>query len=157
MPLSTTRHLLLLPFLIPRLAHPSSLSDKLPMADNAMKSVRGLGGLAAAARSALILCVFLLAAFRASAQRLVFAHYMLTNQDYQADSDPTQELKIAAYEREIRQAQAVGIDGFAFNAGGWLRQPYYIRYAAQMFEAAVRLHSGIQAHVFSRYVLRQRR
>jgi hypothetical protein len=69
---------------------------------------------------------------------------MLTNQDYQGDSDPTQELKIASYEREIREAQAIGIDGFALNAGGWLRQTYYIRYAAQMFEAAFRLHSGFK-------------
>ncbi len=78
------------------------------------------------------------------AQRMVFAHYMLTNQDYQADDDPTQEKKIAAYEREIQQAQSMGIDGFALNAGGWLHQTYYIRYAAQMFEAALRLHSGFQ-------------
>ena len=78
------------------------------------------------------------------AQRMVFAHYMLTNQDYQNDSDPTQELKIKAYQREIQQAQAAGIDGFALNAGGWLRQTYYIRYAAQMFEAALRLHSSFK-------------
>jgi glucan endo-1,3-alpha-glucosidase len=69
---------------------------------------------------------------------------MLTNQDYQGDSDPTQELKIASYEREIREAQAIGIDGFALNAGGWLHETYYIRYAAQMFEAAFRLHSGFK-------------
>jgi Glycosyl hydrolase family 71 len=73
---------------------------------------------------------------------MVFAHYMLTNQDYQADDDASQEKKIAAYEREIKQAQSLGINGFALNAGGWLRQTYYIRYAAQMFEAALRLHSG---------------
>src|SRR3984957_6049500 len=80
----------------------------------------------------------------APAQRMVFAHYMLTNQDYQGDTDPTQELKIASYEREIREAQAMGIDGFALNAGGWFREPYYIRYAAQMFEAALRLNSGFK-------------
>lgn len=74
------------------------------------------------------------------AQRMVFAHYMLTNQDYQADNDPTQEAKIAAYEREIEQARALGIDGFVLNAGGWMKEPYYVRYAAQMFEAAARLH-----------------
>ena len=77
-------------------------------------------------------------------QRLVFAHYMVTNQDYQADTDPTQELKIAAYQREIREAQAAGIDGFALNVGGWLREPYYIRYTAQIFEAAARLHTGFR-------------
>lgn len=107
-----------------------------------MRWYRAFSGVAV--RFALVFGVCLLAAVHAPAQRLVFAHYMLTNQDYQADSDPTQELKIAAYEREIRQAQAAGIDGFALNAGGWLRQPYYIRYAAQMFEAAVRLHSGFK-------------
>lgn len=90
----------------------------------------------------LFICAILLSATVAPAQRMVFAHYMLTNQDYQGDSDPTQELKIAAYEREIREAQAVGFDGFALNAGGWLHETYYIRYAAQMFEAALRLHSG---------------
>jgi hypothetical protein len=96
------------------------------------------------ARSTFFLCILLLAGARASAQRLVFAHYMLTNQDYMGDTDPTQGLKIASYEREIREAQAIGIDGFALNAGGWLHQTYYIRYAAQMFEAAVRLHSGFK-------------
>jgi len=92
----------------------------------------------------LFICAILLSATVAPAQRMVFAHYMLTNQDYQGDSDPAQELKIAAYEREIREAQAAGFDGFALNAGGWLRETYYIRYAAQMFEAAVRLHSGFR-------------
>lgn len=81
---------------------------------------------------------------RGAAQRMVFAHYMLTDQDYQADDDPTQEKKIAAYEREIEQARVLGIDGFALNAGGWLQQPYYVRYAAQMFEAATRLNNGFK-------------
>ena len=76
--------------------------------------------------------------------RTVFAHYMVTNEDYQDDSDPTQEKKIASYQREIRQAQAMGIDGFALNVGGWFREPYYIRYTAQIFEAAYRLHSGFK-------------
>ena len=89
-----------------------------------------------------------LAARSASGQRLVLAHYMVTNQDYQADTDPTQEAKIAAYEREIRQAQAIGIDGFALNVGGWRRETYYIRYSAQMFEAAARLNTGFKL-VFS--------
>ena len=42
--------------------------------------------------------VLLLAAmaFPSNAQRLVFAHYMLTNQDYQGDT--SQEAKIAGYE-----------------------------------------------------------
>lgn len=82
------------------------------------------------------------------AQRTVFAHYMITNQDYQGDTDPTGELKVAAYEREIQQAQAAGIDGFALNCGGWFHEStnnyYYVRYSAQMFEAAVRLNSGFK-------------
>ncbi len=88
------------------------------------------------------------AAIPASAQHTVFAHYLLTNQDYQGDTDPTQEAKITAYEKEIKQAQAAGIDGFALNVGGWLNQTYYIKYAAQMFEAAARLNSGFKL-VFS--------
>lgn len=76
--------------------------------------------------------------------RMVFAHYLVTNQDYQGDTDATQEAKIAAYEKEIRQAQAAGIDGFALNVGDWLKQPRYIRYSAQMFEAAVRLKSNFK-------------
>lgn len=93
------------------------------------------------ATAALLVC---LCSVNATAQRMVFAHYMLTNQDYQADSDPTQEAKIAAYEREIEQARTLGIDGFALNAGGWIKQPYYVRYAAQMFEAAARLNNGFK-------------
>ncbi|MGD0964567.1 MAG: glycoside hydrolase family 71 protein [Candidatus Acidiferrales bacterium] len=81
---------------------------------------------------------------QAQNQRLVFAHYLVTNQDYQGDTDPTQEAKIAAYQREIQQAQSAGIDGFALDAGGWLKQTYYIRYSAQIFEAAVRLNSGFK-------------
>jgi glucan endo-1,3-alpha-glucosidase len=80
----------------------------------------------------------------AHAQKTVFAHYMVTYQDYESDNGQNQELKIASYEREIRQAQAIGIDGFVLNAGGWLRQPTYIRNTAQMFEAAVRLNSGFK-------------
>lgn len=79
----------------------------------------------------------------AAAQRMVFAHYLLANQDYAAE-DPTGERKIAAYEREIREAQAIGIDGFALNAGGWFKEPRYIRRASEMFEAPYRLHSGFQ-------------
>jgi glucan endo-1,3-alpha-glucosidase len=76
-------------------------------------------------------------------QRLVFAHYMLANFDY-ISADASNEEIVASYEREIRQAQSIGIDGFALNAGGWLREPRYIRRASAMFEAATRLHSGFK-------------
>jgi hypothetical protein len=89
-------------------------------------------------------CCLALCPLQSHGQRMVFAHYMVTNQDYQGDTDPTQERKIAAYEREMREAQAVGIDGFVLNVGGWLREPYYIRYTAQIFEAALRLNSGFK-------------
>jgi hypothetical protein len=78
-----------------------------------------------------------------SAQRLVFAHYMLANQDYEAD-DPTGERNIVSYEREIQKAQSIGIDGFTLNAGGWFKEPRYIRRASQMFEAAHRLNTNFK-------------
>ena len=95
---------------------------------------------------AFVLALVLLGAGESSAQqtRMVFAHYMVTNQDYVGDDGHNDEAKIAGYEREISQAQALGVDGFALNVGGWLREPYYIRYTAQIFEAALRLHSGFK-------------
>ena len=83
----------------------------------------------------------LLCGLSANAQRMVFAHYMLANQDAVASdaaNDPDNERAIAGYEREIEQARAIGIDGFALNAGGWSKEPRYIRRAAAMFEAAHR-------------------
>jgi len=76
-------------------------------------------------------------------QRMVFAHYMLANLDYVSDNSDS-ETVIASYEREIQQAQQIGIDGFALNAGGWSQEPRYIRRASEMFEAATRLHSGFK-------------
>jgi glucan endo-1,3-alpha-glucosidase len=106
-----------------------------------MTALQGrIGSLRARLIPVLILALGLAAP--AGAQKMVFAHYMVTNQDYQGNTDPTQELKIAAYEREIQQAQAAGIDGFARNVGGWRNQNYYIVYSAQMFEAAARLNTG---------------
>jgi len=95
-----------------------------------------------------IIAILITSAAPSHAQRTVFAHYMITNQDYQGDTDPTGEAKISSYEMEIQQAQAVGIDGFALNCGGWLNEPgnnyYYVRYSMQMFEAAARLNTGFK-------------
>ena len=91
----------------------------------------------------LLLLLCFLFSVSAHAQRLVFAHYMLANQDTAADT-PTGERNIAAYQREIQQAQSIGIDGFALNAGGWSKEPRYIRRASEMFEAAYRLHSNFK-------------
>jgi glucan endo-1,3-alpha-glucosidase len=77
------------------------------------------------------------------AQKVVFAHFMLANQDYVPDGAPD-ETVIASYQREIRQAQAIGIDGFALNAGGWFKEPRYIKRASEMFEAAYRLNSNFK-------------
>jgi glucan endo-1,3-alpha-glucosidase len=95
------------------------------------------------------IAALLLAGPACSAQRLVFANYMLAFQDYQGNTDPTQEAKIESYEREIREAQALGIDGFVLAAEQWIKapnypEPNYIIYAAQMFEAAARLNSGFK-------------
>ena len=94
----------------------------------------------------LLLCVVTFFCIRSSpalGQRLVFAHYMLANLDY-VSADASNDEIVASYQREIRQAQAVGIEGFALNAGGWLREPRYIRRAYAMFEAATKLHSGFR-------------
>ncbi len=81
-------------------------------------------------------------------RRKVFAHYLVTNQDYQDNS--TAEAKVRAYMKEIQQAQAIGIDGFALNVGSWLSSgagaEYYIAYSSQMFEAAARLNSAAGWH-----------
>jgi glucan endo-1,3-alpha-glucosidase len=74
---------------------------------------------------------------------MVFAHYMLANQDYVSDAAGSEQA-IASYQREILQARAIGIDGFALNAGGWFDEPRYIRRAAEMFEADYRLHTGFR-------------
>jgi glucan endo-1,3-alpha-glucosidase len=89
-----------------------------------------------------LLCAFA-TPLHAQTERRVFAHYMLANRDYAPD-DPAGERDIAAYQREIRQAQSIGIDGFALNAGGWFQEPRYIRRASEMFEAARRLNSGFR-------------
>jgi hypothetical protein len=89
-------------------------------------------------------------------QRIVIAHYQLPLQDYQEDNsftDPTQELKVLSYMREIREAEAAGIDVFALNVCGWFngtelrngsQVPTDIRRSAQMFEAAIRVNNGFK-------------
>ncbi len=99
--------------------------------------------------SALLLTIVFglqLPAAEAESRRKVFAHYLVTNQDYQDNS--TGEAKVRAYMKEIQQAQAIGIDGFALDVGSWLSSgagaEYYIAYSSQMFEAAARLNSGFK-------------
>src|SRR3569833_2627330 len=73
--------------------------------------------------------------------KLVFAHYMVTNQDYGANVNND---KVQGYMREIQQAQAAGIDGFILNCGGWINTTYYITYTEQIFQAALNLNSGFK-------------
>ena len=89
-----------------------------------------------------IIATMTLAIAPAHAQKIVLAHYMVTNQDYQGNTSDAD--KVSAYEREILQAKAAGFDGFALNCGGWLSQTYYITYSTQMFEAAAALNNGFK-------------
>jgi glucan endo-1,3-alpha-glucosidase len=92
----------------------------------------------------IVVCLGCLTAVAAATEpRVVFAHYMLANQDYVAADAPSEAI-IASYEREIREAQAIGIDGFALNAGGWFKEPRYIKRASEMFEAAYRLNDNFK-------------
>jgi hypothetical protein len=58
------------------------------------------------ARLLALSCIALVAHATEHGRKMVFAHYMVTNQDYQGDTDPTREAKIAAYEGD--QAGAGG-------------------------------------------------
>lgn len=64
--------------------------------------------------------------------RLVFAHYMVCCP--RAGLEPSVDDLLA----EIRDAAAIGIDGFVLNCGGWSDQPLYQRNSDKMFEAARR-------------------
>src|SRR3569833_849970 len=100
--------------------------------------------------------VGMFAATPAHAQtKYVFAHYMVTNQDYASTyTDSTAvfpalgDAKIAGYKKEIQEAQAAGFDGFAMNCGGWLNESgnnhYYIWYSEQIFEACYELNTGFK-------------
>lgn len=68
---------------------------------------------------------------RQAARKQVFAHYMVCFATY----GPTVE----GYQREIREAQAAGIDGFALNVGAWSKEPHYIERSALIFQAAKEL------------------
>ena len=50
---------------------------------------------------------------------------------------------MVSYEREIREAQSMALMA-SRPMWAMVREPYYIRYTAQMFEAAYRLHSGFR-------------
>jgi glucan endo-1,3-alpha-glucosidase len=64
--------------------------------------------------------------------RLVFAHYMVCCP--RAGPEPSVDELLT----EIRDAAAIGIDGFVLNCGGWFSEPVYQRNSEKMFEAARR-------------------
>lgn len=66
---------------------------------------------------------------------LVFAHYMLCAASY----GPS----VAGYERDIQDAQAAGLDGFALNLGDWEGTGYQNN-TEMIFQAAEALHSGFK-------------
>lgn len=81
----------------------------------------------------------------AAAPHYVFAHYMVcyaTYGDYGADTNST----IAGYKRDIQEAQAAGIDGFALNLNAYNdpTQPYYNSRVAEIYEAAEQLGTGFK-------------
>lgn len=62
-----------------------------------------------------------------AAPKMVFAHYMVCNRDYGGS--------VAGYERDIQDAEAAGINGFALNCGAW-NGGNYKQDTASMFQAA---------------------
>ena len=78
--------------------------------------------------------------------RLVFAHYMVCIPTYGGGS------KVADYQREIREAQTRGIDGFALNCGGWtVREPHYKKRTLLIYQAAKELDTGFRLFLSADY------
>lgn len=84
--------------------------------------------------------LFLLLPFALVAEpKAVFAHYMVCIPTYGGNSS------IADYQKEIQDAQAAGIDGFALNCGGWsLREPHYKKRTQMIYQAAQELGTGFK-------------
>ena len=87
--------------------------------------------------TALLFWLFISTASRAAAPHFVFAHYMVCFATYGESVD--------GYKREIQEAQAAGIDGFALNVGAWDdAQPYYKSRVELMYQAAEQLDTGFK-------------
>ena len=69
----------------------------------------------------------------------VFAHYMLCCGSFGETPE--------AYEKDIRLAQKMGIDGFALNVGGWRLNPAYKDRMAAMFAAAKTLNTNFKLFI----------
>jgi len=99
------------------------------------------------ASAAIVLSLLMLWAFpaTAAAPHYVFAHYMVcyaTYGDFGSDTNST----IAGYKRDIQDAQAAGIDGFALNMTGYNdpTQMYYNTRVARIYDAAEQLGTGFK-------------
>ena len=81
-------------------------------------------------------------ALAGDSDRKVFAHYMVCIPTYGGSS------KIEDYQREIRAAQAAGIDGFALNCGGWtVREPHYKKRTLLIYQAAKELGTDFKLFI----------
>ena len=69
----------------------------------------------------------------------VFAHYMLCCGSFGETPE--------AYEKDIRLAQKMGLDGFALNVGGWRQNPTYKDRMAAMFAAAKNLNTDFKLFI----------
>jgi glucan endo-1,3-alpha-glucosidase len=69
----------------------------------------------------------------------VFAHYMLCCGSFGETPE--------AYEKDIRLAQKMGLDGFALNIGGWRLNPAYKDRIAAMFAAAKNLSPNFKLFI----------
>jgi len=73
----------------------------------------------------------------AATPHYVFAHYMVCFSTYGQTLD--------GYKRDIQEAQAAGLDGFALNVGAWdATQVYYQTNVALMYAAAEQLGTGFK-------------
>ncbi|MFH1498732.1 MAG: endo-1,3-alpha-glucanase family glycosylhydrolase [Verrucomicrobiota bacterium] len=76
-----------------------------------------------------------------TAGKPVFAHYMVAVPLARGHST------VEDYKVEILQAQAMGLDGFALNAGGWTiekKTPTYKERTTRIYQAAAELGTGFQ-------------
>ncbi len=69
-------------------------------------------------------------------RHFVFAHYMVC---FAAQGE-----RVEDYKREIQEAQAAGIDGFALNCGAWHDEPHYPRRTKSIYQAAEELGTGFK-------------
>lgn len=71
-----------------------------------------------------------------SKRHQVFAHYMVC---FAAQGEG-----VSDYQREIQEAQAAGIDGFALNCGAWHNEPHYPRRVQAIYQAARELKTDFK-------------